>query len=483
MNELWASLQREAKNDPGRTAVEGAADLSYEELCQRVADAAAELRRFCGPGEVVALACSSPVTSLVQLLAVQAMDGIFLPLDVNGPQARREHALEVAGARLLVSDAEDGGPRLQALRGGGAGVARPDRGGYLIFTSGSTGAPKGVHVSADALAERLAGLLVRPGFDREDSFLALTSLSFDISLAEYLLPILCGGRVVLAPTRARRDIEVFESVVNEFRPRVVQATPSFWRLMLASGWRGAPWASIWCGGEHMTSQLAKSLMAGGRQLWNVYGPTEATIWATADLVEDGDDIALGEPLAGTGLALLDENGRLTDRPGSEGEIVLWGAGLAEGYVNQPGAREFFEGGEPPKPCYRTGDRARRTGEGRLRYLGRADSQIKLHGNRIELAEIEAVLEKTAGVVDAVVFPCDLDSPSGGHLVACVTSRDAALNARELRKRLLDVLPAVMVPRKIVVQDELPRSSSGKLDRARIKREWFASRPLTPGTVL
>lgn len=483
MNELWASLQREAKNDPGRTAVEGAAHLTYEELCHRVAESAAALRRFCGPGDVIALACSSPVTSLIQVLAVQAMGGIFLPLDIKGPQARKNHALEVSGARLLVSDTEDGKPLLQALHGGGAGVARPDRGGYLIFTSGSTGAPKGVHVSEKALLERLAGFQVRPGFTREDSFLALTSWSFDISLAEFLLPLLCGGRVVVAPTRAQRDVEAFESVVKEFRPAVLQATPSFWRLMLASGWRGAHWASIWCGGEHLTSQLAKPLMAGGRELWNVYGPTEATIWATACLVEDADDISLGEPLAGTGLALLDENGQFADRPGSEGEIVLWGAGLAEGYVNHSGGREFFEGGEPPKPCYRTGDRARRTSQGRLRYLGRSDSQIKLHGHRIELAEIEAVLERAAGVVDAVVFPCDLDSPSGGHLVACVTSRDPALSPRELRKRLLDVLPAVMVPRRIAIEDELPRSSSGKLDRARIKREWFAGRSVAPETIL
>lgn len=471
MDDLWTAVQQTAHRDPKRIAVAGIATLTYEQLHRRVSEATGTLARSCGPGDVVALACSSLLDGLVYILATQAIKAVFLPLDLTAPRSRTDHILKVARARMLISDTESGTTRCEVLTGGSPALRRPDRAGYLIFTSGSTGTPKGVHVSGAALLDRLAGLAARPGFTEDDSFLAMTPMSFDISLAELLLPVVAGGRVIVAPPAARRDLAALEQVLQTFRPDVIQATPAFWRLLIAAGWKGAHWASIWCGGEQMTSQLAGDLLSRSEQLWNVYGPTEATIWATAGRVESPDDVDLGKPLPDTGLAVLSPEGQLLVQPGSEGEIVLWGAGLAEGYLGDSADDAFFTTGTPPRPCYRTGDRAFITREGKLCFLGRSDTQIKLRGHRIELGEIEAVLEQLPGVVDAVVFPKDLDTSDGGYLVACVTVRDAGLRARDVRRSLLERLPAIMVPRHVGIFEELPRSTSGKLDRPRIQREW------------
>jgi D-alanine--poly(phosphoribitol) ligase subunit 1 len=471
VDDVWACVQRIADRDGSRIAVAGTETLTYEDLRHRVSGAARLITGSCGPGDVVALALSSTVTGLVQILAAQAAGAVFLPLDLAAPPSRTRQIVSAAGARMLISDNGRDELDVELLAGAGESVLkRPELGGYLIFTSGSTGAPKGLHVSSQALSQRLAGLAAAPGFPAGGSFLSLTPLSFDISLAELLLPLSLGGRVVAAPAAARRDVSLFDEFLQTHRPDVIQATPAFWRLMIASDWRGAPWASMWCGGEHLTTPLAAELMRRSKQLWNVYGPTEATIWATAGRIDDAADIALGQPLPDTGLALLDE-GRLTDRPGTEGEIVLCGAGLAEGYIGDLGGDAFFTGGEPPRRCYRTGDRARITADGQLHFLGRLDSQIKLRGNRVELGEIETVLERLPDVIDAVVFPRELDAAHGGYLVACLAVRDPAVGPREIRRALLDLLPAVMVPRHVALHRELPRSSSGKLDRARMEREW------------
>ncbi|NRQ33080.1 AMP-binding protein [Nonomuraea sp. NN258] len=463
MADLWSLV---TGHPPERAAVTGLHDLTYADLIGRVEAVTPELGRRAAAGDVVALEVTAPETALVGMLAALRLGMAFLPLDTTMPAARRRQVLESAGARAVLT--ETGPFALRVSRVADPGPAWPLADpGYVMFTSGSTGRPKGVHVSARALAERLDGLRRVPGFGADHSFLALTAVSFDIALAETLLPMVTGGSVVAVDRRARVDTDRFGAAVETYRPAVVQATPSFWRLMLASGWSGRRGLTLWCGGEPMTKSLAQALLPCGDELWNLYGPTEATIWATAWRVSPDHEISLGEPLPGTTLRLFDGDRQVTG-PGTAGEIVLSGAGLADGYLGAGPEQDprFAARGTDAAPAYGTGDRARYRADRSLEFLGRSDTQVKLRGHRIELGEIEAVLEEHPSVVDAIVVLVAGDRHDGGTLAAAVTTR-GQVTTRELRRWLADRLPAPMLPRSLHLAGSLPRTTAGKLDRVRI----------------
>jgi non-ribosomal peptide synthetase component F len=306
-----------------------------------------------------------------------------------------------------------------------------------------------------------------PGFDRLDSFLAMSAITFDISLAELLLPLYTGGAFIAAPPGTRLDPAVFAHVVEQFSPNVIQATPSFFRLALTWGWQGNPNSRIWCGGEALTPTLARSLMARCTQLWNVYGPTETTLWSTAALVTSAEAIGLGRPLPGTGIFLEDASGSPGMAPGVRGEILLYGTGMADGYINQPEltAERFCEHLTPEgyALCYRTGDLAAYRNDGTLQFLGRIDSQVKLRGHRIELGEVEAVIEEHPSVRESVAVLRDREHPARARIAVFVVT-DGTIGQRDIRSWLSHRLPPGMRPGEILLRAALPRTPSGKIDR-------------------
>lgn len=284
----------------------------------------------------------------------------------------------------------------------------------------------------------------------------MTALSFDISLAELLLPVTVGATVIPAPPAARLDPEVFAGVAASMNPAVLQATPSFWRLALAWGWPGAPAGRIWCGGEALTPGLAAKLRPRCARLWNVYGPTEATIWATAADITDPSSVSLGTALPGTQVRLLAADGTEITAPGTPGHLVLSGDGLASGYLGLPEltAARF------PAGRYLTGDLAAYRADGALEYWGREDDQIKLRGHRIELGEIEAVAEDCPETTSAVAVLKDAETASA-HIALYVTG---GVTARTLRTWFAQRLPPAMRPATVEVLAQLPRTSAGKVDR-------------------
>ncbi|MEO3890689.1 AMP-binding protein [Nonomuraea sp. B5E05] len=464
MGDLWSLVIGHARRAPERAAVTGLHDLTYARLVGRVEALTPDLLSCAEAGDVVALEVTAPETALVGMLAAQRLGMAFLPLDTTMPAARRRHVVAAAGARAVLT--ETGPFALGVARVAEPGPAWPLADpGYVMFTSGSTGSPKGVHVSSRSLVERLDGLRQVPGFGAGSSFLALTAISFDIALAETLLPMVTGGSVVAVDRRARVDAARFQEALETYRPQVVQATPSFWRLMLASGWSGQRGLTLWCGGEPMTRPLAEALLPCGDELWNLYGPTEATIWATAWRALPDNEISLGDPLPGTTLRLFDGDRPVTE-PGAAGEIVLSGAGIADGYLGADLDTRFACRGTADVPAYSTGDRARYRADLSLEFLGRSDTQIKLRGHRIELGEIEAVLEEHPSVVDAIVVHVAGDGHDGGRLAAAVTT-SGEVTTRDLRKWLSHRLPGPMLPRTLHLAGSLPRTTAGKLDRVAI----------------
>lgn len=292
---------------------------------------------------------------------------------------------------------------------------------YVIYTSGSTGRPKGVEITHGALGNFLLAMRKRPGFAENDRLLAVTTISFDIAALELFLPLICGGTTIIARPEESADARALISLMKLHDVTVMQGTPATWQLLLDADWRGLPGGGrVLCGGEPLPPALAERLQAVTPSLWNLYGPTETTIWSAAWQVEPGEPIVIGTPIANTELYVLGED--LAPVPVSfVGELCIGGAGVAVGYhgdLKQTEAK-FVANPFGTGRLYRTGDLARFATEGRLQMLGRADGQIKLRGCRIELGDVEATLAQHSDVDRAVVVDRD------GQLVAyCVRASQA-----------------------------------------------------------
>ncbi len=453
-------IEGSAGGSPDRVAVRGQHTWTYSALMARVEHVSALLRPVAGPGLIVAVEVVHAEQAIVATLACFRLDMVVMPLDPHMPEARTSLMVENARpAARLVEDLASG--ELTAHLEFEPGAAAPVGSAYVMYTSGSTGVPKGVIVSHRALIERLDGLALTPGLSAGETMLALTAFTFDIAMAELLLPLVVGGTVICADPAARSDPSRLESVGAKVD--VIQATPSYWRLCLAERWRGAPNARLWCGGEALTPALAEALLPRCGQLWNVYGPTEATIWATAARVTQPTPIDLGTPLPGSAVTLIDSDGRVLIEPGQVGELVLSGAGIATGYLGREEltAARFGPIEGVPSPSYRTGDLARYREDGSLEFQGRVDGQVKLRGHRIEIGEVEALLEQHPAVTEAAVVLRNPGDPMKCHLKAYVAGH---ATDRELRRWLAERLPEVMVPQKVQVAHVLPRTTAGKIDR-------------------
>ncbi|SDT80541.1 amino acid adenylation domain-containing protein [Actinoplanes derwentensis] len=437
--------------------------FSYADLAGRTEQLASMLARRAGPGDVVGMSVRTTYGAVRGMLAASAAGAAFLPLGEDDRSARRRMLLDDSGAVALMHQPAPGDDIEVDQLGGGEPGSVPQGSAYLMYTSGSTGRPKAVVVSEQALSDRLTGLSRMPGLQAGESILALTAFTFDICLAELLLPLMVGATVVASSPSAQQDPAVFAEDVARHRPDVTQATPSFWRFVVRAGWTGIGARRIWCGGEALSPALARDLLDRGTELWNVYGPTEATIWALADRVNDANRIRLGVPVPGSGVRLIAGNGStVEDHTQGSGEIVLTGEGIATGYLRRPEltAAAFGSVGTLPLPHYRTGDFGRWDSSGALEFLGRRDAQVKIRGHRLELGEVEAVIERHPEVSESVVFLVHGDDPVRAYLVAVIVGSSAGA----VRTWANENLPGHAVPRRIVVVPALPRTTAGKVDR-------------------
>jgi amino acid adenylation domain-containing protein len=415
------------------------------------------------------------------LIGVLKAGAAYLPLDPQFPKPRLQLIIEDAKPRVLLTQRSllEKLPPSDAVTifcddifvsedcGLAAAKASPDDLAYVLYTSGSTGAPKGVEVPHGAVVNLLASMQREPGFAASDRLLAVTTLSFDIAALEIFLPLVSGGQLILATSDVAADPARLSNLIQRSGCTVMQATPATWRALVDAGWSGRKGLKILCGGEALPRELADRLLTRAGSLWNVYGPTETTIWSTLHKVEAGEGpVAIGKPIANTRTFILDRSGNAVPI-GVSGELFIGGKGVARGYRNrkQITASRFVDsplaGGER---LYRTGDFARYRVDGTIECLGRGDNQVKVRGYRIELEEIEASLIKHDNVAAAAVKAWP-DASGEKSLAGYIVARRApAPAASELRQFLQQSLPDYMVPSRYLALPGLPLTPNLKIDR-------------------
>ncbi len=440
------------------------------------------------PGSRVAVALPRNGWSIIAFIAILKAGATYVPLDPRHPADRIAYVIEDADVELVLTEepALFPGQRCidpanldRSIAGGVLPSVQSSTIAYMLYTSGSTGRPKGVPIDHGAMLNQFRSLARRPGIGHGDRMMVVTTPVFDISILEMLWPLTVGATVVLDSRDLLFMLEELAKGLVERNITHLQTTPAYWRMLVESGWEGKPGLKALCGGEALDAPLARKLVERTGELWNVYGPTEATIWVSALKVEQNHlksgKVPIGGVLDNTQLHVLDAYMQPAPK-GVPGELYIGGVCLSSGYWRRPSlAAEKFV----PNPfadstvhgasLYRTGDIAIRHGENQIEFVGRVDSQVKLRGYRIEVGEIESILQEEAGVEQAIVL---LDEPNE-RLIAYILlqeqNRPADKEAfkRDIRRRIAARLPRYMVPTAFVPMEEFPLNPSGKVDRKRL----------------
>jgi amino acid adenylation domain-containing protein len=481
-------LRQHFEQSPSDLAViAGRARLTYGQLQDRAAQLArAMIAQDVGPGKLVGVCMPRNADMVVAVYAVLMTGAAYVPLDPNFPPARLAYMVQDSQLTLVVSDTA----RIQILPAttprilfdadsamlASLSTSRPvvkandQDAAYVLYTSGSTGQPKGVAVPRNGLKNILLSMAGQTQLARQDRLLAVTTLSFDISLIEVFMPLVCGATVVVATREQVVDGKALMDLIESEKINFLQATPSGWRVLFEAGWQGgvAGFKGL-VGGESLTAELALRMTAACSQVWNGYGPTETSIYSTCWPVDGIRDvpptqIAIGKPVANTTIDIRDAFGNLC-AIGARGELCIGGDGLALGYLNRAElTAEKFISDANGQRYYRTGDLARWRSDGLIEHLGRMDTQVKLRGYRIELGEIESSLVKQRNIADAVAIVRE-DQPGDQRLVAYVIAKPGmSVQPDQAREELKASLPRYMLPASIVLLDAIPRLPNTKVDR-------------------
>jgi amino acid adenylation domain-containing protein len=494
----WERFVKNAATFPERTAViSQGKSLTFGELNKRSNQLAHYLQaNGAQPDQLIGVYLERSVALLVTTLGIMKSGAAYVPLDPTYPPERIVMMMEDAGISTIIhgnteapnlpdlqtayhqpltflnvmdewatiAQADDSTPPV---------VAKMDNLAYTVFTSGSTGRPKGVQASHRNLSHFLEAMAKNPGLTADDTIMAVVTLSFDPSKQDLYLPLYVGGKVVIATDEERNDPLLLSALLEKYQPTFMQATPSTWNMLLVGGWRPHAGFRMMSGGEPLTKQMGNQLRRDDNELWNMYGPTEVTVWATAMAVSQAqldakEAVPLGRPVPNTRLYVLDPQMRPVPQ-GVAGELYIGGEGVVRGYASRPDLtadrfvpNPFVQDGDSTNRLYRTGDLVRLLPDGKLTFLGRVDFQVKVRGFRIELGEIEARLNAHPAVGQAVVV-AQADNMGSNRLLGFVVA-DTKLEMEALQAFVGEKMPAYMIPTLMTQLDEFPLMPNGKVNR-------------------
>ncbi|SFR98106.1 non-ribosomal peptide synthetase [Anaeromicropila populeti] len=492
MNSFVQLFYEQVRRTPKAEAVVFEKDrMTYEQLY----DSAKKLSEYLktqnvSKGSYVGILLDRSMNLIIALIAVQMAGGVYIPFDPKYPKDRLGYMFKQTDLQYIITDQEEEmvtelnipvticlekvWPDIQQLKNQMEDKweeIEPDDLAYILFTSGSTGNPKGIMISHGALANFLISMAECPGCNNTDYILALTTICFDIAGLEMYLMLIAGGTVeILSDAIAKDGIRLLEKLENS-KTTILQATPATWQMLLAAGWKDKKNIKVLCGGEALTRELANKLLDRGLEVWNMYGPTETTIWSLVSKVDAEGIIHLGQPIRNTTIYIMDE--QMKEVPTGEiGELCIGGTGVAKGYLNntEETNKKFVYHSGTNEIIYKTGDLVKRMETGEIQYIGRADFQVKINGFRIELSEIEETLLKMEEISQAVVvLKGNKDSKKlAAFLIAQKNSQK--LDKEILINRLKEELPDYMVPLQYVYVESYPLTLNQKVDRKQLAGE-------------
>jgi len=483
----------------------GEETLSYGELAEKSDRLAAYLlENKAAKNELIGICLDRSPQMLIGLLGILKSGNAFVPIDPEYPADRIDYVIQNSGIQYLIStenlataygkhphlnlillddEASYASPRIDLLK---TVSQQADDLAYVIYTSGSTGKPKGVMIEQSALLNFLFAMQETFRFSNASSILAVTTYSFDISYLELFLPLLSGGTVVLANREAASDGYLLKELLAQFKPSHMQATPITWQMLLDCGWENEEGVVVMSGGEAIKEQLKNALTTiSPNGVWNLYGPTETTIWSTCKELKAEEKITIGRPISNTQIYILDTQNQSCP-VGITGELCIGGFGLARGYFGRPeltAERFMTTSSNESKPLrmYRTGDLARWLPNGEIECLGRLDDQIKIRGYRIEPGEVEVVLNDCPLVRQAVV-KVGTDRQGIKQLMAYVIANQE-FDKEAIRAYASQKLPVYMVPVVWVEMSVFPLTPNGKLNKKALpvpeKTDWQKTAYVAP----
>lgn len=431
------------------------------------------------PNELVAVMADRSDYTLIALLGVMKAGGAYLPIAADLPTERIRYMLGDSGVQVLLASQLVGEVasavrqvayieellQTSHLTTNPAVALSTQSRMYVMYTSGSTGKPKGVELRHRSVMNFLSSMQAYFNMGPGQVCLSATTFIFDISVMEFFLPLLHGASIRIAAKEDLQDPVRLAGLIEQVQPSLMQATPSLWQMLVDTGWKGQQSMRIVCGGEKLSRPLGEQLLSRVHELWNLYGPTETTIWSTIQPVKSIADLAtIGKPIANTQIYIVDPTGKLCGL-GVFGEICIAGEGLAQGYLNRPDltAAKFVTNIiDETSLMYRTGDRGRWLANGEIEFLGRTDNQVKIHGHRIELGEIEDVLLGYTGITQAVVMVHD-GGQNDKELVAYLVT-DRATAAEDVRQHVGRHVAAYMIPTRFLRVTAMPMTANQKIDR-------------------
>jgi len=492
--------------------------LTYRELDERSDQLAVLLARHgVQPGDRVGLCVERSISLPIGLLGILKAGAAYVPLDPAYPRERLGYMLQDSGARCVVIQSllldllgdligesiqvvcvdrdivnKDSLFENDPLSGPNAScapvAAEINKLAYVMYTSGSTGLPKGVMITHKSLVNFLVSMARAPGLAARDRVLAVTTYSFDIAGLELYLPLLVGAECHICSTANTKDAELLRREIARVRPTLMQATPTTWSMLLQVGWQNEEHVRMLCGGEALPQILRQRIVSAGWEAWNLYGPTETTIWSTLEKIVDMEGNSIGKPIANTQVFIIDQYQQPTPIL-VPGELCIAGDGLALGYFNRPSLtmEKFIEHPfEPGSKLYKTGDVAYWRPDGMIEYVGRIDAQVKIRGYRVELGEIESRLAKHPRIQSCAVVAYEKEEHK--YLAACfvlMSSNEVgdqgtqpAATARVLREYLKETLPDYMIPSRFVAVEALPLTPNGKVDRQKLAKRVVAEESAT-----
>lgn len=489
-----SALLHHAEQSPDKIAlICGGTKLTFEQLHEQTSKFTKILQsQDIGPGDVVAVSMHRTLDLFIAIHSVVQSGATYLPISTNQPIARIQKIFDSSGAKLLLTQAELLTTAYRFLQGDAnifvdqfksiivcksvnqlsAERKLADTGIYIIYTSGTTGTPKGILVDDVNLQKRIEGIVSRVALTEDDIFVALCDISFDVSIAEILLPMVLGSTVVFATDSEVDNGYELHASIDKHKVSVIQATPPTFKILLCCGWKNTRRMKCLCGGEPIQNALAEKLTHDGCKFYAVMGPSETIIYALIKEVKhsepDYNYIPLGSVVPGTrAYVLSDSYVQLTDE-GSEGELLISGP-LALGYINSndEGEKRFVNGN------FLTGDLVKQhkvsSANTVLECRGRKDEQVKVRGFRVELGEVEVEISRAWGVSNVVVVPIH-GSVGEKELVAFIVA-GSDMPDKQHRLELATRLPDYMLPREIIYIKEIPLSKNKKTDRKKLIEEY------------